>query len=158
MPWTVSPLPPRRWWVPESVPRRAPRCGGPGSSRRNGGGAGGALLLAAAFWLGGPWLIDLIAAAPDVRAVARDYLPWVALAPVIGIASWMLDGIFIGATWTRAMRQAMLLSVGIYLVALAFLLPAFGNHGLWAALMVLLVARAVTLGLRYPALERSVGT
>jgi len=121
-------------------------------------GAGGALLLAAAFWLGGPWLIDLIATAPDVRAAARDYLPWVALAPVIGIAGWMLDGIFIGATWTRAMRQAMLLSVGIYLVALAFLLPAFGNHGLWAALMVLLVARAVTLGLRYPALERSVGT
>jgi MATE family multidrug resistance protein len=77
---------------------------------------------------------------------------------VIGIASWMFDGIYIGATWTRPMRNAMLLSVAIYAGAMAILLPAFGNHGIWAALMVLLVARALTLGVRYPALERSVGT
>jgi len=120
-------------------------------------GGGGALLLGAAFWLTGPWLIDLISTAPEVRLAARDYLIWVALAPVIGIASWMLDGIYIGATWTRAMRQAMLVAVAVYVVSLAILVPAFGNHGLWAALMVLLVARAVTLGLRYPALERAIG-
>ena len=65
----------------------------------------------------------------------------------------MLDGIFIGATRTREMRNAALISVAIYAAALALLLPAFGNTGLWAALMVLNVARGVTLGLRYPALE-----
>jgi MATE family multidrug resistance protein len=65
----------------------------------------------------------------------------------------MLDGIFIGATRTREMRNAMAISVAIYLAALLVLLPAFGNHGLWAALMVLNVARAVTLARRYPALE-----
>jgi MATE family multidrug resistance protein len=90
---------------------------------------------------------------PEVRLAAREFLPWVVAAPLIGIASWMLDGIFIGATETRAMRNAMLLSVAVYVVALAALVPAFGNHGLWAALMVLNVVRALTLAIRYPALE-----
>ena len=87
------------------------------------------------------------------RAEARAYLPWVAAAPLIGIAAWMLDGIFIGATETRAMRNAMLLSVAVYAIALALLLPRFGNHGLWAALMVLNATRGITLAARYPALE-----
>lgn len=119
-------------------------------------GVGSAVVLALVFLVAGPPLIDLLAAAPEVRAAARVYLPWVVLAPVIGIASWMFDGIYIGATWTRAMRGAMLASVAIYLVALVILVPAFGNHGLWAALMVLNIARAATLGARYPALERAV--
>lgn len=119
-------------------------------------GVGSAVVLALLFLVAGPPLIDLLAAAPEVRAAARVYLPWVVLAPVIGIASWMFDGIYIGATWTRAMRGAMLASVAIYLVALVILVPAFGNHGLWAALMVLNIARAATLGARYPALERAV--
>lgn len=120
-------------------------------------GVGGAAALGLAFWLGGPAIIDLMTTSPEVRAAARGYLPWLAVAPLIGIASWMFDGIYIGATWTREMLRAMLWSVAIYVVALAVLLPAYGNHGIWAALMVLNIARGVTLGLRYPALERSVG-
>jgi MATE family multidrug resistance protein len=76
-----------------------------------------------------------------------------AAAPLIGIAAWMLDGIFIGATETRALRNAMGVSVAVYACAVAVLLPAFGNHGLWAALMILNATRGLTLGLRYPALE-----
>ena len=94
-----------------------------------------------------------MATAPEVRAAARGYLPWMAAAPLVGIAAWMLDGIFIGATETRALRNAMLLSVAIYAASLAVLLPAFGNHGLWAALMILNLTRGVTLARRYPALE-----
>jgi MATE family multidrug resistance protein len=116
-------------------------------------GVGASAAMALAFLLGGPALIDLMTTASDVRAVARAYLPWVALAPLVGIAAWMLDGIFIGATETRAMRNAALVSVTIYAAAVAALLPAFGNHGLWAALMVLNLARGVTLALRYPGLE-----
>ena len=118
-------------------------------------GVGGAFALGALFWLGGPQLIDLMAKDPDVQSAARIYLPWVALAPVIGIASWMFDGIFIGATRTRDMRNAMLMSAAIYAVAIVVLSVTFQNHGLWAALMVLNIARGVTLALRYPALERS---
>lgn len=120
-------------------------------------GAVFAALLAAAFLLAGPRIIDAMAAAPEVRQAARVYLPWLVAAPLIGVAAWMLDGIFIGATRTREMRNAMILSTGVYLAALAVLLPALGNHGLWAALMVLNITRGITLGLRYPALEARAG-
>ena len=91
-----------------------------------------------------------------MRAAARVYLPWMAAAPLIGIAAWMLDGIFIGATRTRELRNAMAVSVAVYVAALAVLLP-LGNHGLWAALMILNLARGISLALRYPALEAAVG-
>ncbi|MFA5539884.1 MAG: MATE family efflux transporter, partial [Gemmobacter sp.] len=89
----------------------------------------------------------------EVRAAARLYLPWVAAAPVIGVASWMFDGIFIGATLTREMRNAMFLSVAVYVGAILLLVPVFGNHGLWAALMVLNTARGLTMAWLYPAAE-----
>ncbi|MCX8953293.1 MATE family efflux transporter [Ruegeria sp. NA] len=119
-------------------------------------GVGGALLLGVVFFVAGPALIDLMSTSPQVREAGREFLVWAALAPVIGVASWMFDGIYIGATWTRAMRSAMFQSVVIYLVALFILVPSFGNHGLWAALMVLNIARGVTLGWRYPKLEAQV--
>ncbi|WP_170764132.1 MATE family efflux transporter [Ruegeria lacuscaerulensis] len=119
-------------------------------------GVGGALALGMVFYLAGPALIDLMSTSPDVRIAAREYLIWAALAPVIGVASWMFDGIYIGATWTRAMRNAMIQSVAIYVVALFLLVPILGNHGLWAALMILNIARGVTLGWRYPRLEAQV--
>ena len=116
-------------------------------------GLGSSLVLATLFLLAGPALIDVMTTAPEVREAARAYLPWIAAAPLVGIAAWMLDGIFIGATETRALRNAMALSVAVYVAAVALLLPAFGNHGLWAALMILNATRGITLGFRYPALE-----
>ena len=116
-------------------------------------GIGGAAALSLSFALAGPWLIDLMTTAPEVRATAREFLPWAAAAPLVGIASWMFDGIFIGATLTREMLRAMAVSVAIYVVAVLTLVPAFGNHGLWAALMVLNTARGVTMALRYKAAE-----
>ncbi|OBY28182.1 MATE family efflux transporter [Leisingera sp. JC1] len=120
-------------------------------------GLGGAVLLGIAFAVGGPWLIDLMSTSPEVREAGRVFLVWAAVLPVLSVASYMFDGIYIGATWTRDMRWAMLQSVAIYVAALLVLVPAFGNHGLWAALIVLNIARGVTLGLRYPRLEAQVG-
>jgi len=114
------------------------------------------LALALVFALAGPWLIDLMTTAPDVRLVARKYLPWMVLAPFVGAAAWMLDGIFIGATRTKDMRNMMVLSAGVYVVAVILLMPVFDNHGLWMALLVSFIARGVTLGWKYPALVRSV--
>lgn len=119
-------------------------------------GVAGAVLLSGVYFLAGPALIDLMSTSPDVREAGRTFLFWAALAPIIGVASWMFDGIYIGATWTRDMRNAMLQSVAIYVVALFVLVPAFGNHGLWAALMVLNLARGVAMGWRYPKLEARV--
>ncbi len=107
------------------------------------------------FALFGPWLIDVMAKAPDVQAEARVYLWWMVAAPLVGCAAWMLDGIFIGATRGRDMRNMMLLSFVIYWAAIFVLLPVLGNHGLWMALLVSFIARGITLGAKYPALERA---
>lgn len=113
------------------------------------------IVLAAIFAVFGGPIIDLMAKSADVRDASRDYLIWMVLAPLLGVAAWMLDGIFIGATRTRDMRNMMIISFAVYVVSVALLLPAFGNHGLWAAMLIFYVARAVTLGVKYPALEAS---
>jgi len=80
-----------------------------------------------------------------VRETARAYLPWLVAAPLIGVAAWIYDGIFIGALLTGDMLRAMLVSVAVYIAALVILVPLAGNHGLWAALMVLNATRCLTL-------------
>jgi len=117
--------------------------------------AGLSALVSAAFWMAGGVVIDAITVNSAVRELARTYLIWAALSPLIGVACFQLDGIFIGATRTRDMRNMMLISLVVYLLAWAALTPVLGNHGLWAALMVLFLARAATLGLRYPALAQA---
>lgn len=118
-----------------------------------GWGIGGSLVMAAAFAALGPKIIDLMTTAPEVRAAARHFLPWVVAAPVVGIASWMYDGIFIGATQTRAMLACAAVSTLCYALALGMLIPAFGNHGLWAALMVLNTVRGITAWWVWPRLR-----
>jgi multidrug resistance protein, MATE family len=113
-------------------------------------GFGGAALLAAVFALAGPAIIDVMTTSPEVRLAARAYLPWLIAAPLIGVAAWIFDGIFIGAMLTGDMLRAMLPAVAAYVIALALLIPVFGNHGLWAALMVLNAARTVMMWQRYP--------
>lgn len=111
-------------------------------------------LLSAACWFAGPTIIDALTVTPEIREAARVYLLWAALTPIVGVACFQLDGIFIGATRTAEMRNATALAVLIYLLAWAALTPSFGNHGLWAALHVLFIARALTLGAYYPRLLR----
>ncbi len=116
-------------------------------------GLGSGAALALAFAVAGPAIVDVMTTAQPVREAARDYLPWMVMAPLVGAAPWMLDGIFIGATRTRDMRNMMAVSAAIYAVAVLALTPALGNHGLWAALLLSFVARGVTLWVKYPALE-----
>ncbi|MFK7938851.1 MAG: MATE family efflux transporter [Roseovarius sp.] len=119
---------------------------------------GGAITLAMAlaFWFGGGAIIDLMTKAPEVQIEARAYLVWMALAPVLGVSAWMLDGIFIGATRTRDMRDMMVLSLLVYIAALMVLMPIYDNHGLWMALLLSYIARGLTLWWRYPKLEASI--
>lgn len=116
-------------------------------------GVGGAAGLAVGFALAGGPAIELMTTSPELQQMARNFLPWVVAAPLVGIASWMLDGIFIGATRTREMRDAMLGSVILYALAL-WLFWGWGNHGLWAAVMVLNAARGVLMALYYPRIPR----
>ena len=107
-------------------------------------GFGGSLVMAGLFWTLGPGIIDVMTTAPDVRAEARLYLPWIVAAPLIGVASWIYDGIFIGATLTRAMLKVVALSVALYAVLIWALIGRYDNHGLWAALMGMNAARGIT--------------
>jgi len=93
---------------------------------------------------------------PEVRATIALYLPWTVASPLISVWSYQLDGIFIGATRGRAMRNAMIASVAFYVVALLLLVPAYGNGGLWTAFLVLMAARGVTLTIAYPRLARTI--
>jgi MATE family multidrug resistance protein len=115
------------------------------------------LCTATAFALFGPWIIDVMTTSPEVRAEARVYLPYMVAAPLVGCAAWMLDGIFFGATRSADMRNMMALSAVIYVIALLILMPLVGNHGLWLALLISFIARGITLGWKYPALERAAG-
>jgi MATE family multidrug resistance protein len=106
------------------------------------------------FALGGGPLIDLMTASEEVRRAARDYLWFATLAPLLGVFAWVFDGVYIGATWSRDMRNLMLLSLLIFLCAWALLRP-FGNTGLWCALLVHYAARGGLQALRYPSLLRA---
>ncbi|MDO6728832.1 MATE family efflux transporter [Marinovum sp. 2_MG-2023] len=113
------------------------------------------VILMAIFWVFGPDIIHLMAKDPGVRDTAIAFLPWMVLAPLTGVASWMLDGIFIGATRSADMRNMMAISTAIYFAAVFTLMPVMGYAGLWLSLHISFVARGVTLLLRYPALEKA---
>lgn len=110
-------------------------------------GFGMAVLLAVLFWLGGPWLIDVMTTEPNVRELARAYLPFAAITPIMGVMAFIMDGVFIGATWSRDMRNMMILSLFLYLAAWWILFPIYGNTGLWIAMWVFLGARGLSLWL-----------
>jgi MATE family multidrug resistance protein len=114
-------------------------------------------IAALVFALAGPGIVRLFTDIEEVRITASQYLPWMVLSPFVSVWPFMLDGIFIGATRTTAMRNAMLVSLTVYLAACWTLIPLFDNHGLWAALLIFMAARGLTLGWYFPALARSVG-
>jgi MATE family multidrug resistance protein len=111
------------------------------------------LVVTLLAWTGGGAFIDLMSTNEEVRDYARVYLVYAALTPLLGVAAFVFDGTYIGATWTRDMRNFMLGALAVYLAAL-YALAGFGNHGLWWALLIFLAVRGLTLGLRYPALTR----
>jgi MATE family multidrug resistance protein len=103
------------------------------------------------FLLAGVALIDVITTSADVRQAARQFMLFAALAPVMGVAAYTFDGIYIGATWARDMRNLMLVALAIYL-ATWWALQGHGNTGLWIALLVFLAVRGLLQAVRYPRL------
>ena len=117
-------------------------------------GFGFALLVAACIALFGPALIDVMTASGDVRAAARNYLPFVALSPLLSVFAFAFDGVYIGATWARDMRNLMLASLAIFFTTW-FALRSFGNYGLWAAQLAHYAARGGLQAARYPQLLKA---
>ncbi|ODN69646.1 MATE family efflux transporter [Methylobrevis pamukkalensis] len=103
------------------------------------------------FFVFGGLIIDLMTTAPEVRAAARAFLPYAATTPLAGVLAFQMDGVFIGATWSRDMRNMMLLSLAAYLAVLMPASAVLGNHGLWLALLAFLMFRGFFLLWRVPA-------
>jgi MATE family multidrug resistance protein len=114
---------------------------------------GFSLFVALAAFVGGRYFIDFISTNDAVRAYALAYLPYAALTPLLGALAFEFDGVYIGATWTREVRNLMLLALALYLAA-SFALRPLGNAGLWMALLLFLTARSIGQMWLYPGLVR----
>lgn len=110
---------------------------------------GTAALLSLAFWLAGDLIINLLTDIETVRTTAKAYLPWIIALPLIGVWSFLLDGIFVGATQFKAMQNTMLFSVFIVFLPLWWLTQDYGNQGLWFSFIAIFVARALSGGYVY---------
>jgi multidrug resistance protein, MATE family len=99
--------------------------------------------------VGGPVFIDFVTTNPVVREAARGDLVFAAATAFLGAAAFAFDGIYVGATWTRAMRDLMLLSLALYFLTF-FLTRSLGNEGLWFSLVAFLAVRGLGQGLLYP--------
>lgn len=117
---------------------------------------GSALILAAIILFAGQWSVQLLSQHPAVWLAASVTLPWAALYVLLAFAAFQLDGVFIGTTRTREMRQASIVSALVFLPLSLLLASVLGIHGLWLAFVIYVCVRALTLAWYLPALQRSI--
>jgi MATE family, multidrug efflux pump len=115
---------------------------------------GVAATLSLSYLFFGRNIISLFTNQQPIRALAAQYLPWLVVLPLVAVWSFLLDGVFIGATRASELRDSMLLSFAGYLILAVVLGARFGNHGLWCAMLGFMALRAITLALRLPGIER----
>jgi multidrug resistance protein, MATE family len=118
--------------------------------------AGVGITLGGLFWVGGATLIRLITDIPVVVAGSLAMLPFAATYIMISIGAFQLDGIFIGTTRTRDMRNASLLSSGLFIALSGLLTAHYGQAGLWSSMLVWSFLRGFTLACYYPRLRRAI--
>jgi len=106
----------------------------------------GALLCALAFAAWGRSFFALQTSLQDVRDAAGEQLPFLSLLSLVAVWSYLLDGLFIGATRSREMRNAMLMAVAAFLLTAAYAVPNWANTGLWIAFVVFMLVRGIALG------------
>jgi MATE family multidrug resistance protein len=114
-----------------------------------------AVLLALLIACFGNLAIAALTNIDAVRVAAADTLGWAALYVLLSFAAFQLDGIFIGATHTREMRNASFVSIAVFMLAWWWLAPVYGIHGLWCAFVIYVCARALALAAYYPRLVRA---
>jgi MATE family multidrug resistance protein len=105
--------------------------------------------LSIAYLLGGRFIVHLLTDLPDVRATTMIYLPWFIISPLVAVWSFLYDGVYVGATRARAMRDIMIVSAFLVFLPAWFLLQGFGNHGLWAAFTLFLASRGIGMHIGY---------
>ncbi|MEM7281201.1 MAG: MATE family efflux transporter, partial [Pseudomonadota bacterium] len=108
---------------------------------------GVSLIFAVGYWFLGSHLVELLTSLPEVLSTASEYLPWVVILPIISVWSFAYDGIFVGATKAREMRDAMVLSTFGVFVPTWWMSKGLDNHGLWLAFSLFMLARGVFMHL-----------
>nr|CAA6800242.1 MAG: DNA-damage-inducible protein F [uncultured Thiotrichaceae bacterium] len=111
-----------------------------------------AAMISVIYWLGGGVMIRLMTDIPEVITVADTYFIWIIIAPLLAIWSYQLDGVFIGVTHTRDMRNTVVLATIVYIVLVLLTVPVWGNHALWGCMIFFLLLRGILLGVLYPKL------
>ncbi len=107
------------------------------------------------YWIAGSPLAALLTPEGPIRDAMNDYMPWVIISPLIVVIGFQLDGIFIGATRSREMRDSMILSAPVFIAASIWLAERWDNHGLWAAFSLYFLLRGATLTIWLPRIARS---
>ena len=97
----------------------------------------------------GPPLIRLLTNLPDVRSTAMEYLPWLVISPLISVWSFLYDGVYVGATRAKEMRNLMVISTFVVFLPAWFLLQDYGNHGLWLAFTIFMASRGALMHIWY---------
>jgi multidrug resistance protein, MATE family len=113
-----------------------------------------AAVISLLYLVFGRSLIAVFTNQQEIRSLAAQFLPWLIVLPLVAVWSFLLDGVFIGATRAQELRDSMLISLVGYLGLAVLLKARFGNHGLWCAMLAFMALRATTLALRLPAIER----
>lgn len=114
-----------------------------------------AVFIGIVYVLLGSTIIETIVPEHTTQQAALQWLIWVILAPIVGIWSFVLDGIFIGATETASMRNAMIVSAAVFLISISILAPIYGNTGVWISYYILMLIRAITLAAYWPKIRRA---
>ena len=91
-----------------------------------------------------------------IRVLANDYLIWVIIMPILTMACYHLDGIFLGTTQTSDIRNGMVISLIVFVGLTFWLIPNLQNDGLWISFSVFFIMRAITLVIRYRSVEKSI--
>jgi len=118
--------------------------------------AASALGLMGLILLCGTAAINALNPLTAIQQAAHLYLPYAAVYVLVSFAAFQLDGIFIGATHSRAMRNAALFSLMLFFAAAWLLVPIAGNQGLWSAFIIYVVARAIFLAMYFPQLRKQI--
>ncbi|WP_018922734.1 MATE family efflux transporter [Salsuginibacillus kocurii] len=115
-----------------------------------------AVLLTVAMAAGGSSFISLFTNIAEVHTTAVAYIGWIVLFPLTGFLGLQLYGFYTGTTQAAPVRNSLLISLLIFLLAVGFTVPIWGNHGLWFSFILFTVARSLTLWAFFPKLKRTV--
>jgi len=105
--------------------------------------------FSAFFWLAGPMLVAVLTDLPDIRTTTLRYLPWLIVSPLIAVWSYLYDGVFVGATLAREMRNIMVISAFVIFIPAWYALQFLGNDGLWLSFMLFLASRGIGMHVYY---------